>query len=77
MSEPLKGKKRTLPEKPYDFDFFNFEDVKSAVEFYKRYRDDEALLMKERRDIFDKWYNSPFEMYENWLFDYCFGDVIE
>ena len=39
MCEQLREKMRTLPEQPYDFDFFNFDNVKSAVEGLIKYHE--------------------------------------
>lgn len=73
---------------------FTKDDVKSAVKFYKKYRDIPSTLMnnepiiykKVHRYICDKCrytelthqeiYDRYKYYYNDWLFDYCFGDVI-
>jgi len=66
--------------------FFNEIDVKSAVEFYKKYRESSIKLYEYYPKLYAK-YNNETEYirdehklqkeYECWLFNYCFGDVIE
>ena len=79
--EPFRGKKSTLPDQPYDFDFFNHDDVQSAVEFYKKYWYSYTLLAKEQPEharVYDEFIKKGKLLdYENWLFDYCFGDVLD
>jgi len=101
MCEPLRGqiqKTKNIFRREYHgkelegFEIFHKESVKSAVEFYKRYRVMPHLLEEERPDIYKIWIkfakknglnpyfaNERFESYEFqcWLFDYCFGDVIK
>ena len=87
--EPLRGKERTIFNgfRTDTIKVFEKECVKSAVEFYKKYRDI-SLLQKEIPEVYEKWlefYNKPrdityasvYDYYCRWLFDYCFGDVIE
>ena len=64
------------------------EDIKSVIEFYKRYVYNEPLLADEEKDIYDIWYNYIKKQekeelwletdreieYNDWLFDYIFGD---
>jgi len=68
------------------------EIFKSFVErkdFYKKYKNEPSLLEKDEPEIYKEWrrwlknhqasmmlawIDSP---YKNWLFDYCFGDVVE
>jgi len=80
--EPLRGKitrKFTYINKGFDYD-----SVKSAVEFYKKYSSNEELLSKERPDIWKLYpyndnvpYNAiTLKEYNEWLFDYTFKDVI-
>jgi len=93
MCEPLKGNQDRLYDSSYKaYLVFKYKDVKSAVEFYQRYRitneDNERVLFQagldrlmneqpklhkllKKTNITQKW------EYNNWLFDYCFGDVIE
>lgn len=92
MCEPLRGKK---PKEESFLDEFEkgcnqgyetcLEDTKSAVEFYKKYRDAEILLREEQPGVFDCWYKQicdefncevPEKYYNDWLLDYCFQDVI-
>jgi len=66
-----------------------FKSFAERVEFYKKYRDNYKLLIKDVKsgkapqdctiDFLSyigkkKWYDKD---YNNWLFDYCFGDVVE
>jgi len=92
MCEPLRGKKKVVDTKHYQpiprgqtiVDIFLKEDVKSAVEFYKKYRNNPDELFEDF-NLIDKMKDygipevlSPEDMedYNDWLFDYCFGDVI-
>ena len=74
---------------------FMSSDVKSAVEFYKRYKVDISkenimsgvdLLCEDYPELYRKFQDSnTYKIFNNenplfyndWLFDYCFGDVIE
>ena len=63
---------------------FDEEDIKSAVEFYKKYKGNPELLKTEREKDFNEWVNhydacpKISECYfDEWLFGYCFGDVID
>jgi len=104
MCEPLRGKRVQCPEY-LDMDGFDYEAVKSAVEFYKKYRYDAMKFIREMPALFDeykKWLDVKFDLdkydvtkedefelyvrkihsmsdniFQDWLFDYCFGDVIE
>ena len=84
MCEPLRGKLNYI----YD-NYFYVNDVKSAVEFYKRYKfrmenpenpnQGYYLLKTEQPEAFKEYINIisvEYKNYNNWLFDYCFGDVI-
>lgn len=93
--EPLIEKKWKWRDK-YSFDF---EDIKSAVAFYKRYKDNGIVdLLSEKPNVHKLWVKQSIELgfkpnvkpmdairqmhrylysYNNWLFDYCFSDVIE
>jgi len=116
MCEPLRGKEikltdvgsgakdRTWCDDVYRC--FKSEDVKSAVEFYKKYMNDIYSFKEEHPDLFNefiKWiygeddldkilneYISDMDYFiaecindegtnhfHIWLFDYCFGDVID
>ena len=59
---------------------FCLEDVKSAVKFYKKYEGNWEKLLEEKPEIYSKWnwkcHHGRYP-YNNWLFDYCFGDVID
>ena len=92
MCEPLRGK---ISEGKMGNDCFYYNDVKSAVEFYKKYRGNPGKLHRQKNKIFYifwEWYGkytkvkvNDFIMhvedhcwrYNTWLFDYCFGDVIQ
>lgn len=96
ISEPLQGKikirheygEHTNHEYLY-VDTFDRNDVKSAVEFYKRYSDGVyssegyELLKKEKPDIHKEFtdyilmYRLCACIYNYWLYEYCFKDVIE
>ena len=65
------------------------KDVKSAVEFYKKYRVSTEHIKENYQlggvyniDLWDdypeliKQYLKQDKSYNDWLFDYCFGDVI-
>ena len=62
---------------------FHFKDVKSAVEFYKKYKYTRFMLEQEHPEInvvFTEIISKPHKEranYEDWLFNYCFGDVIK
>ena len=82
MCEPLR-EKATFEAELYGF---TFNDVKSAVEFYKRYRYHIKRLDEEHEELYIIYNNLCMEeiktsefvntKYNDWLFDYCFGDVI-
>lgn len=70
--------------------FFDFDAVASACRFYKRYRYDVyGGIQKNYPELWKQWleylendgdrtydkYNE--KMFSVWLFDYCFGDVID
>jgi len=91
--EPLRGKKQigwNQDDGDYTNVYIDIDDVKSAVEFYKRYRDNITLLKKDIKGIHSKFPKESkdylkenklidwkhFEIYNNWLFDYCFEDCI-
>ena len=90
--EPLRGKIRWKDINWSAKSYNNFtqanlkvEDVKSAVEFYKKYESNEELLSKEEPDKWKLYLNKgniPYNAvtlrdYNKWLFNYCFGDVVE
>ncbi len=99
MCEPLRGKRKVTSDtyddgqydgvdiiKADDGNLFKFEDVKSAVEFYKKYENMNLLgIEAEQPEMFKlfskecqdkrgciRWYS-----WQTWLFKYCFGDVTE
>jgi hypothetical protein len=60
-----------------------FESFAERVEFYKKYVDDTKLFCNEQTNILKEEHllDSDIEMmmaseYRDWLFNYCFGDVI-
>ena len=66
----------------------SFDLFASAVEEYKRYKDNVKLLMKEQQKVWLEWvsyYDSKSDIdnsnyldrYNNWLFDYAFSDIDE
>jgi hypothetical protein len=82
MYEPLRGKKRRY--NPLPTYFFFESDVKSAVEFYKKYRYGSGHSLREEHpeiyELYNKYRKSvgivSSAIDDHWLFDYCFGDVI-
>ena len=68
-----------------------FKSFAERVEFYKRYVYNESSLEDEEKYIADKWFDYVKEQerkkiwieinreveYNDWLFNYCFGDVVE
>lgn len=99
--EPLRGKREeakhyTTGHASFDEGYFMgyegaMEDIISAIDFYKRYRNERDKLRREEPSVFDKWLYSDEHMnyidesdkreiniiYNDWILDYCFGDVIE
>jgi len=89
--EPLRGKKSkgAVPCGCLEYDMFHFDDVASAVRFYKRYKSYGYLNLKvDHQKVWNRYVKEslPAEYedadedlfgYNNWLFDYCFGEVIE
>jgi len=78
MPEPLRGKKT---EQDCGCYYFEFEDVKSAVDFYLKYRHCNFGL-DELKHIMPEDVQTQYELYnteyvDDWLFEYCFGDLIE
>ena len=66
-----------------DGDFFEAKDIKSACEFYLRYRNNPELFEKEMemyKDVISKlrseWHNWE-EHYDKWLFKLAFKDVFK
>ena len=90
MCEPLRGKKQNIFNLG---EYFHKDDVKSAVEFYKKYWTHYGALKltKDYPDIYKEWLEETGweidndtiwdwddeEGWNDWLFDYCFKDVIE
>jgi len=71
---------------------FDDYDIKEAYIFYKKYRMPDCYdihtkfkfiesMQKYHKEIFDKWQEQGDKEWNkewnNWLFDYCFADVIE
>lgn len=69
----------------YDLGIDNaFDSFKERLEFYKRYEDKWDLLMKEESLIYDMWREIVLSVeihvmpkYNDWLFNYCFGDILK
>ena len=85
MNEPLRRKKRVTTGLTKD-EFFLPTDVKSAVEFYKEYRWHNRAFESDFPELYKEFNKTQpksqtalewLYAYEVWLFDYCFGDVIE
>ena len=87
MCEPLRDKVQFAN---WENPCFRCKDVKSAVAFYKKhYMGNPDELPKEHYREYKKWLNNKmnkaqtksylesFPIAQDWLFDYCFGDVIE
>ena len=57
---------------------FIFKSFAERVEFYKKY-EDEPERLKSESDAWKEWCKTLRikEAFNDWLFDYCFGDVIE
>lgn len=80
--EPLKGKIK----EPNGYAHFSPQDIKSAVEFYKTYRNDRSAFKKAFPDIHSGFKEfkeknpdlriSYFRYWREWLFDYAFSDVV-
>ena len=88
MCRPLRGKK--IPEgfiSTHDLaekrgtNWFFASDVKSAVEFYKKYLRDIDMFAYNYPKEHNKFIeiNEPLTWisWSDWLFNYCFADVIE
>ena len=82
--EPLRKKIHEL--KPGEKIFsgvyvFDKDDVASAVRFYKKWKHKPMEFNKkypdEKNKSPSKRFYSKYGKFEDWLFDYCFGDVIE
>ena len=65
-----------------------FNSFAERVEFYKKYRMPNYLdtwrsyqfivdMQKKHKDIFDLWHSQKDKDWNEWLFDYCFKDVIK
>ena len=71
MCETLKGKKHYEVNNPpcrygeFNYEYFDYEDVKSAVKFYKRYRWNGGDSFK--RLIENKLYNESPKTYLDWI----------
>ena len=90
IPEPLKNKGVLDPNSTlWNFEpIFQEKDIKSAVEFYKRYRNLDyssegyEMLKKEKPKIYKEFieylkrYKICACVYNSWLFDYTFQDVI-
>ena len=65
---------------------FDFQDVKSACEFWLRYKDRPNLFLNEQKEfaeeVIDKFYDETkgwknLDKYNEWLFRLAFKDVFE
>jgi len=63
-----------------------FKSFAERVEFYKKWKDDmyefwreyhSKLTLKEKKEMAVVLEYRAFDSYNDWLFDHCFGDVIE
>lgn len=69
-----------------------FESFAERFEFYKRYKNNPmeivshnwhgvsglTLLSSEKPGVFEKYFETQNRVeYNDWLFDYCFGDVMK
>ncbi len=80
MCEPLREKiidERVDEDDPIDNHiYFTKNDVKSAVEFYNKYKDNPAKLMEEQPKHYSDFYEGMKINHKVSFFEYCFGDVI-
>ena len=81
--ERLKDKKVKLHygyDDTIEFEGFEYKDIKSAVEFYKKYRKDFFRFKRDfpddAKEIEEMWKQQINIAWVDWLFDYCFEDVI-
>ena len=85
MCLPLRGKKEDISLHTIPIYVFKFKDVKSAVEFYKKYYHKDCSLKEDYPKHYDNYKKKyPHKVRGKSLtlegfewFDYCFGDVIE
>ena len=79
MCKPLRNKEIKLPKglkaSPEGWAWYAKKDVKSACIFYKKYRDNPHWFKMRYPDLWKTIDDN--EIYEHWLFNYCFNDVIE
>lgn len=68
-----------------------FKSFAECVELYKRYKGERYKLMSDKLKLYEKylasvgnkrytdgtWVYTNDEVFNDWLFDYCFGEVIE
>ena len=84
MCEPLRGKIANPHDSPMD-NVIYVDDVKSAVEFYRRYANcldrTSNILKREQLGVYQKWKQhkrmNKDAWYMDWLYDYCFQDMID
>ena len=90
MCEPLQGKKKN-PIDEFNIDvptafykecyMFDAKDIKSAVNFYKKYSYDFFKFKKDypesAKEIKHLWKKDPSISFNDWLFNYTFKDAIE
>jgi len=72
--EPLKGKwmisKLSNPKR-----FHMDKDIRSAVEFYKKYRDEPQQFKIDHPEIYFEWNNK--ERFKEFILRYSFEDVMK
>ena len=73
MCEPLIGKARILHDKVWRFDY---DDIRSTTNFYMKYKDNPAKLMKEQPEHYKNFYEGMEVNHKVSFFEYCFQDVI-
>jgi len=83
MCEPLHNKTyNLLSDNTWEGEIVPLLDIKSAVNFYKKYRNRFPTFRKDYPDIAEKingiWTeHDPDFSFNNWLFNYTFKDAIE
>jgi len=54
-----------------------FKNFAERVEFYQKYRYERVLFKETHPKDYKEFEESRWSFFDLWLFDYCFGDVIE
>ena len=90
MGEPLKGKKTKIMENTFPFAPYMYyeKDLKSALEWYKYFKDDANLLVEEFPQYKNKLlkdnivyeedgsiWEKDTKIYKDWLLDQAFPDL--